>query len=64
MQLWRKSSIEDEWTSTNNAQKETALVFSSLCRLDINESCLGQIHLNHSQTRYMARAKNTDGLYI
>lgn len=64
MQLWRKSSIEDEWTSTNNAQKETALVFSSLCRLDINESCLGQIHLKPFTDKVYGKSKEYGWFYI
>lgn len=33
LQLWRNVSYGDTWTSTQNAQKETALLFSNRCAL-------------------------------
>lgn len=33
MQLWRVDDFGDTWTSTQNTQKETALVFSNRCKL-------------------------------
>lgn len=33
LQLWRKDTYSNFWTSTQNAQKETAIVFSSRCHL-------------------------------
>lgn len=33
LQLWRANGYGDLWTSTQNAQKETALLFSNRCKL-------------------------------
>lgn len=33
IQLWRTDDYSDTWTSTQNAQKETALLFSDICKL-------------------------------
>ena len=37
MQLWRVSPYDDEWTSRQSAQKETAVVFSKSCRILADE---------------------------
>lgn len=33
IQLWRQEAYSQTWTSTQNAQKETAILFSNRCRL-------------------------------
>ena len=39
MQLWRCESNSDTWTSTQNAQKQTALLFSNKCQLKDEALC-------------------------
>lgn len=43
IQLWRQGDYGDTWTSTQNAQKETSLLFSNHCRLK-DETILNDVY--------------------
>lgn len=43
IQLWRQGNYGDTWTSTQNAQKETTLLFSKYCRLK-DETILNDVY--------------------
>lgn len=57
IQLWREETFGDTWTSTQNAQKQTALLFSNKCQLkdetisiDIYRKCFRDQMFGTSET--------------
>ena len=56
MQLWRNGDYGTTWTSTRNSQRETALLFSSRCRLkdanleaDVYQKCFSDKRFGKSE---------------
>lgn len=50
IQIWKADSHEDTWTSAQNAQKETALLFTNRCMLK-NETITDEVYRKHFSDR-------------
>ena len=63
IQLWRSVSYGDTWTSTQNAQKETALLFSNRCALK-DESIADDVYRQSFRDQKYGKSETWNWLYI
>jgi len=63
IQLWRAVSYGDTWTSTQNAQKETALLFSNRCALK-DESITDDVHRKCFRDQKFGKSETRNWFYI
>ena len=63
LQLWRSVSYGDTWTSTQNAQKETALLFSNRCALK-DESITDEVHRKSFHDQKYGKSETWNWFYI
>lgn len=63
LQLWRSTSYGDTWTSTQNSQKETALLFSNRCTLK-DESITEAVHRKSFQSQKYGKSETWNWYYI
>lgn len=63
IQLWRSVSYGDTWTSTQNAQKETALLFSNRCALK-DESIADDVYRQSFRDQKYGKSETWNWFYI
>lgn len=63
IQLWRNESHGDTWTSTQNAQKETALLFSNRCALE-DERITADVYRQSFRDQKYGQSETWNWLYI
>ena len=63
IQLWRSVSYGDTWTSTQNAQKETALLFSNRCVLK-DESIADDVYRQSFRDQKYGKSETWNWFYI
>lgn len=63
LQLWRSTSYGDIWTSTQNAQRETALLFSNRCALK-DESSTEDVHRKRFRSQKYGKSETWNWFYI
>ena len=63
IQLWRSVSYGDTWTSTQNAQKETALLFSNRCALK-DESIADDVYRQSFRDQKFGKSETWNWFYI
>lgn len=63
IQLWRSVSYGDTWTSTQNAQKETALLFSNRCALK-DESIADDVYRQSFRDLKFGKSETWNWFYI
>ena len=63
IQLWRNVSYGDTWTSTQNAQKETALLFSNRCSLK-DESIVDDVYRKSFRDQKYGMSEPLNWFYI
>ena len=63
IQLWRSVSYGDTWTSTQNAQKETALLFSNRCALK-DESIADDVYRQSFRDQKYGNSETWNWFYI
>ena len=63
IQLWRSVSYGDTWTSTQNAQKETALLFSNRCVLK-DESITDDVYRQSFRDQKYGKSDTWNWFYI
>ena len=63
IQLWRSVSYGDTWTSTQNAQKETALLFSNRCTLK-DESIADDVYRQSFRDQKFGKSETWNWFYI
>lgn len=63
LQLWRNVSYGDTWTSSQNAQKETALLFSNRCALK-DESIVDDVYRKSFIDQKFGKSESWNWFYI
>lgn len=63
LQLWRNVSYGDTWTSTQNAQKETALLFSNRCTMK-DESIVDEVYRKSFIDQKFGKSESWNWFYI
>jgi hypothetical protein len=63
LQLWRSISYGDTWTSSQNAQKETALLFSNHCSLK-DESNVDDVYRKSFRDQKYGKSETFNWFYI
>lgn len=63
LQLWRNVSYGDTWTSTQNAQKETALLFSNCCALK-DKSVSNDLYRQSFRDQVFGKGETWNWFYI
>lgn len=63
IQIWKADSHEDTWTSAQNAQKETALLFTNRCMLK-NETITDEVYRKHFSDRKFGTTEIWNWIYI
>lgn len=63
IQLWRSVSYGDTWTSTQNAQKETAILFSNRCALN-DESIADDVYRQSFRDQKYGKSETWNWFYI
>lgn len=63
LQLWRSTSYGDTWTSTQNAQKETALLFSNRCAMK-DESVTDDVYRQSFRDQKYGKSETWNWFYI
>lgn len=63
IQLWRQEAYSQAWTSTQNAQKETALLFSNRCQLK-NETLADDVYRKPFRDEKYGKSESWNWIYI
>lgn len=63
IQLWHTDTTTDTWTSTQNAQRETALLFSNRCHLK-DESIANEVYRKHFRDKMLGISETWIWIYI
>ena len=63
MQLWREEDYGDTWTSTQNAQKQTALLFSNRCHLK-DETITNDVYRRSFRDQKLGISETWNWIYI
>lgn len=63
IQLWRQGDYGEKWTSTQNTQKETALLFSNRCKLK-DESIAENVYRKRFRDQKFGTTETWNWIYI
>ena len=63
LQLWREGDHGDNWTSTRNTRKETALLFSNRCKLK-DETIAAEVFRKRFRDRKFGATESWNWIYI